>query len=349
MDQYFQNLQIRRYTGLDASAWDHYLANHPQGNFYQRSGWKTINECCFGHEVIYLIAEERDRIVGLFPMVSVKSRLFGHILSSMPFVNFGGLCADSPVVAERLLDEARRVTRECDADYLEIRTMHPLSDQLPTSHHKISMTLDLDNDPDVLWNGFKSKHRTNIRRVYKEGVEVKKGRHELLDTFYMIMAKSWKSLGTPIYRKSYFERILDTFPEDTLIFVAYHKDQPVATAFNGYHNGMVEGMWAGALPECRRIQPNYVLYWEMIKDACERNMQHYHLGRSSADSGAESFKKKWNAYATQLHWQYILHNQADIPQLNVNNPKFELAIKLWRKLPLSLTTTLGPFLSRSIP
>ena len=43
-----------------------------------------------GHESCYLAAFNQDRIVGVFPLVHVKSRLFGNIACSLPFVNYGG-------------------------------------------------------------------------------------------------------------------------------------------------------------------------------------------------------------------------------------------------------------------
>ncbi len=333
----------------DAEAWDRYLMEHPEGNFYQLYAWKGINERNFSHHCYFQAIKRQGDICGVLPTVYVQSQLFGKILSSMPFVNFGGLCANTPTDTQLLLDDADRLTRDCNADYFELRSTQLYSDELPTSTHKISMTLDLAADADDIWNGFKSKHRTNIRRVYKDGVSVKQGQQELLDEFYLLLSRSWKHLGTPIYRKSYFADILTSFPDNTRIFIAYRNGIPIATAFNGYYKKMVEGMWAGALPEYRSTQANYVLYWEMIKDACERGYQHFHLGRSTSDTGAEAFKKKWNAYSKQLYWQYFLNNQKTIPELNVNNPKFEMAIKVWRKLPLRVTTGIGPFVARCIP
>ena len=124
---------------------------------------------------------------------------------------------------------------------------------------------------------------------------------------------------------------------------------PVATAFNGYYGGTVEGLWAGVSTRHKRLQPNYVLYWEMIKDACESGYRIYHLGRSTAVSSGETFKKKWNATPKQLYWQYYLGRINEIPSLNVQNSKFKLAIRTWRTLPLGLTNFLGPFVAKNIP
>ncbi|MDB4516670.1 FemAB family PEP-CTERM system-associated protein [Crocinitomicaceae bacterium] len=330
-------------------AWNGFLQYGKYANFYQLFEWKTINEQEFGHKTFYLAATDNNTITGVFPLIFIRSHIFGRVICSMPFVNLGGPSADNESTEKSLVEHACSIAREENADYLEIRGLHICSDVLPRSEHKISMTLSLADDPDELWNAFKSKHRTNIRRVYKNNVHVKSGQAELLDTFYDLICHSWRSLGTPIYRKKYFQSILESFGDKIRIFVAYHGNTPVATAFNGHFNSTVEGMWAGGLPESRKLQANYVLYWEMIKDACERGFSTYHLGRSTVETGGESFKKKWNANSRQLYWQYFLPDDGEIPQLNVSNPRYQIAINIWRRLPMSATRFLGPLIARSIP
>lgn len=343
--------QVHDSDANDQREWDAFLERTPGANFYQCYGWRDINRNQFGHETHYLVARSPDNgvIGGVLPLVMLKSRLFGNILCSMPFVNFGGPCTNAAAAAQALLEKTGSLGRELAADYTELRVLEPTDPRLPTALHKVSMTIDLDADSEKIWNAFTTKHRTNIRRVYKNDIEVRHGTVELLDDFYRLLSLSWQHLGTPIYRKAYFAEILNRFPEATRIFIAYQHGKPIATAFNGYFKDTVEGMWAGTSPEHQKLQPNYVLYWEMIKHACENGYRHFHLGRSSVDSNAEQFKKKWNARAHQLYWQYILNRRRELPELNVNNPKYQLAIALWKKLPLPVTQWLGPFLARSIP
>jgi FemAB-related protein (PEP-CTERM system-associated) len=200
-----------------------------------------------------------------------------------------------------------------------------------------------------LWNAYASQHRNTIRRAYKNNLEVKSGHLDQLDAFYRVMTLSWRQHGTPIYQRRYFEDILAAFPEEARIFVVYRDRTPVAVAFNGHHRDTVEGLWNGTDPAYRQLQPGYVLYWEMIKHACERGFRSYHLGRSTVDSGGESFKKKWKADAKQLYWSYFLPGNRPMPQLNVDNPKYRLAIAAWRRLPVGLTTLIGPSIARCIP
>ncbi|MET0067931.1 MAG: FemAB family XrtA/PEP-CTERM system-associated protein [Candidatus Thiodiazotropha sp.] len=329
--------------------WNHYLRETPGANFYQRYEWQELNQDHFGHET-FCIAVGEEKIEGVLPLVLIKSRLFGRILCSMPFVNYGGVCADNEMAEKALLHKAVSLADQYKADYLEMRATRSSIIDLPESTRKVSMTINLDADHEAIWSGFKSKHRTNIRRVYKNEIHVKSGHAELLDDFYKVLSHSWRDLGTPLYRKSYFQTLLDLFGRDELkIFVAYKGDEPICTAFNGYYKGTVEGMWMGTVLQYRSLQPTYVLYWEMIKDSCEMGCTHYHLGRSTVDSSAESFKKKWNAEQTQLYWQYYLPGGGEMPQLNVDNTKFQLAIEVWRKLPLPVVGLIGPWISRSIP
>lgn len=336
-------------TENHSTQWDDFAMNNEMATFYHRFAWKEINEKCFGHQTFYLAAIDGSQLRGIFPITFLKSRVFGRILCSMPFMNLGGPCASDPETLEALLEEAKSILTDNQADYLEIRSLSKLNTPLPTSEHKVSMTVDLSNDPDVLWKAFKSKHRNNIRNAYNQGFTTLAGGAELLDDFYEILAESWWSLGTPLYAKSYFEEITKQLAASISIFLVLHQGKPVGTAFNGLHRQTVEGMWAGTIAEYRRSDANYVLYWEMIKHYCETGFNKFHLGRSTVDSGAEAFKKKWLAYGSQLYWQYILGRTREIPQLNVNNPKYQLAIRTWRRLPLGLIKRIGPMIAKSIP
>jgi FemAB-related protein (PEP-CTERM system-associated) len=329
--------------------WDAYVERSPEASFYHLWSWQDINRDEFGHRTFPLAAVDDGRIVGILPVVQITSRLFGNLGCSMPFVNFGGPCSDSPAVEEALLTEARRLTDRERFDYLEIRSTRRLAGELPCTEHKVSLTVDLDPNPDVVMASYKTDHRKHIKQAYKEGYTARFGGGELLDAFYDVLTETWRDMGTPLYAKSYFQRIVATFGPAIRIGLVMSGDDVAAAQLTAYHKGMAEGMWLGIRAHYRRQKAGYVLYWELIQDACRHEMRRYHLGRSSVDSGSETFKKKWLAYPTQLYWHYVLRGRKDLPGLNVNNPKFQLAIKVWQELPMSVTRHLGPLVARSIP
>ena len=343
-------MEIIRCESAQEARWNAYVAAAARASFYHRWEWRAINQRHLGHTSCYLAAVADGRVVGLFPIVRVKSRLFGDIACSMPFVNFGGPVGESDHIEKALLDEAATVADDWGVDYLEIRSTRDLGEQYPCSRHKVSMTVELAPDPEVLFNAFKGDQRKEIRRAYKYGFTAKFGTTAVFEDFYATLCETWRDLGTPIYSRAYLEAVVAAFPSQTRICVVYAADgTPAATAFMGHQNGVMEGLWLGTRAPYRRQLVGYVLYWEIIKDACEQGHRLFHLGRSTADSGAEQFKRKWNAHPTQLYWQYILRKRQDIPQLNVTNPKFQMAIAAWRRLPVGVTRHLGPLIARAIP
>jgi FemAB-related protein (PEP-CTERM system-associated) len=342
-------MTIHLYTDADRDNWESFVENHPNATFYHRIGWKEVMEKSFGHKTYYLLAEREGQIAGILPIVHVKSLLFGSIMCSMPFLNFGGICADDEEAEKTLLDRASEIAREHQADYLELRHSHQSKKEIPRKTHKVSMTIELNADPEVLWKNFSTKHRTSIRRAAKNELEVLHGKEDLLPAFFRILTEGWKELGTPLYSHSFFENILSTFHDSIEIFLVLHKGKPVAGALNGLFRETVEGMWAASPRQYVKLQANYCLYWEMIRKACLDGFKWYHLGRSSTDSGGSFYKEKWNAFPKQLYWEYVLNKKKNIPELNVNNPKYKLAIQTWRKLPLALTSKLGPRLAKAIP
>ncbi len=344
-------MDIRHLRDKDRDSWQRWVFAHPEATFYHRIEWKDVIEQAFNHETYYLLATEQEIIQGVLPLVHIKSRLFGNILCSMPFLNFGGVCADSTKAHIGLLDAARDLMKAKKADFVELRHLHPSPNGLKRKEHKVSMTVALDPDPEALWNKFKTKHRTTIRRAKKNGLEIVRGGREYLEVFYQLISTGWRDLGTPIYRMDFFKKIIDALGDSVEIYLVYHQGRPIATAFNGLFRDTVEGMWTYSLREYAALQTNYLLYWTMIRDACLRGFGVYHLGRSTSSSGAAFFKRKWNARTHQLYWEYLLNDDRHLglPELNVDNPKYKLAIALWRRMPVNLTTLIGPLISRSLP
>jgi FemAB-related protein (PEP-CTERM system-associated) len=344
------NIEIVRCDSSHDAEWNRFVLSSQRASFYHRAEWRAINEECFHHDTAYLAAFADNRIVGVFPIVRVKSLLFGNIACSMPFVNYGGPAGENVRIEAALLERAGQVAEEWGVDYLEVRSLRFLGDRYLCSLDKVSMTIDLNRDPDVLFNAFKGDQRKDIRRAYKNGFTAKFGTLELLDDFYEVLAESLRDLGTPIFGKEYLAAIVGAFPHSTRICMVYGADGTLGGgAFVGQQNGIVEGMWLGTRQAFRRQMIGYVLYWELIKDACLGGHRLFHLGRSTAESGGEVFKKKWNARTAQLYWQYLLRTRQDIPQLNVRNRRYHLAMAAWRRLPVPLTQVLGPKIARYIP
>ena len=337
-------------TTEEIQLWDRYVLDHPLSTGYHLAAWGTIVERVFGHQTLYLMALDHDsRVRGVLPMVLFSSWLFGRFLVSTPYVNYGGVLADDPEARDALLREAATRAAALGADHLELR--HCGSDDLvwPKKDHKVSMRLELPQQYDMLLKSFPPKLRSQVRRGEKEGMTVHSGGAEWLDEFYRVFSLNMRDLGTPVYGKQFFAEILQAFQKDAKIFIVRFQGNPVAAGFVYGFRQMLEIPWASSDRRYSRVAPNMLLYGTILKYACEQGYRCFDFGRSSKDSGTYRFKEQWGAKPVQLNWHYWLREGRSLPELNPQNPKYQLAIRAWQHLPVSLTTVLGPMIVKYLP
>lgn len=342
---------IRPLQPEDAQRWDDYVMRSDGASCYHLSGWQEVIGKSFGHRTWYLLSEdETKRISGVLPVVQLKSALFGNYAVSMPFFNYGGVVADTPHIAGDLIRAAIECAREAKAKHIELRHSQPFDNGLPVKTSKVSMRLDLPEAPEALWKSFPSKLRSQVQRPIKEGMYAALGREELLDDFYAIFAENMRDLGTPVYAKSFFRTVLKTFPGSTWICVVRTADRKaVAAGFLIGFKGMMEIPWASSLRGYNRLSPNMLLYWSVLSLACEKKYRCFDFGRSTPGEGTYRFKEQWGARPAQLYWHYWLENGGPMPELNPKNPKYRLAIAIWKRLPVGLTKMVGPAIVKNLP
>lgn len=334
---------------VPASDLDHYAHANPLATGYHLTGWLGVIERVFGHETKALAAVSRDGIEGVLPLVFFQSRLFGRFAVSMPFLNYGGVVADAPSVRRALVESAIEETRARGGSHLELRHDAQLCPELAPKRHKVAMRLPLASDPERQWEALDRKVRNQVRKGEKSQLSVVHGGVELIDDFYAVFARNMRDLGTPVYAKAFFADVMRTFAGTAQIFVVRHDARPVAASLVYWHRSMIEVPWASALREANPLSANVLLYWHMLKFSIERGFTVFDFGRSTPNAGTFHFKKQWGAQPLELVWEYW--NAAGTPpeSLNPDNPKFDLAIKIWQRLPVSVATALGPRVIRNIP
>ena len=326
-----------------------YVAGHPRGTGYHLPAWLSVIRAAFGHKTTYLAARRDEAVVGVLPLVFFSSRVFGRAAVSMPFLNYGGVLADDSRVERALLTRAIEITTAAGAAHLELRHTRQLFPDLPAKRHKVAMLLPLAPSPEAQWERLDRKVRNQVRKAEKSGLSVEIGGIELLARFYTVFARNMRDLGTPVYGVEFFEQVLRTFPHSARVCVVATKGQPVAASIVYWHGRTIEVPWASALREFNPLCPNILLYWQMLRFAVEQGFATYDFGRSTPGEGTFQFKRQWGAEPHELVWEYWMAGGRTLPDLSPKNPKFSVAIRAWRQLPVSVATSVGPLIVRNIP
>jgi serine/alanine adding enzyme len=328
--------------------WDGFVRGQPGWTHFHLLGWKSVMERALGHECVYLTARAADgSLCGVLPLVRVRSRLFGHYLVSMPFLNYGGPLG-SPEAVRALAEMALALANESGVRLLELRSRRELPLALPASHHKITVLLDLPvGDPSPLWDGLKAKVRSQVRRPQKEGVEVRFGL-EQERAFYTVFARHMRDLGTPVLAHELFETIGSTFPDDVWYGCAWLKDAPIAAGCGFRWGDEFEMTWASALRQYNPIAPNMLLYWRFMERCIELGVRVFNFGRCTPGGGTHQFKRQWGGRDEQLWW-YRGGAAAEVGTPSPGDGAYAWGPKVWRHLPLGLANALGPRIVRYIP
>jgi FemAB-related protein (PEP-CTERM system-associated) len=211
------------------------------------------------------------------------------------------------------------------------------------------MVLELASSAEDQWKAFDPKLRNQIRKAQKSGLQSARGGVDLLDGFYEVFARNMRDLGTPVYSKQFFRNILETFPNTTAVIAVWFEGKIIAAGIASWFKERLEVPWASSIKDYKTLCPNHMLYWEAIRFSIERSFREFDFGRSTPNEGTYNFKKQWGALPIKLNWQYLIDEHGKLPQLNPDNPKYQAAIGIWQRLPVSVTKVLGPLIVRNIP
>ena len=343
-------MSIRLADTRDNEKIDDFVKNNRTSNLYHDYRWGRIIEKCFGHRCHFLLSEDSGGAIdGVLPLVHMKSWSFGNFIVSMPYFNYGGVCANDEPARRKLVEAAVRMAKDLKVHHVEFRQEDSLRCGFPEKTSKVSMRLALPGSPDELWNSFPSKLRSQIKVPRKAGMVSRIGRLEELDSFYAVFSRNMRYLGTPVYPKQFFRNILDEFPENTWIGSVYMGNTPVAAGFLAGFKDRLEIPWASSLRDHNRLSPNMLLYWSCLEFACEKGYATFDFGRSTKEESTYKFKQQWGARPSPMVWSYWVREEGSIPDITPRNRKYQLAIGIWKRLPVPVTQMLGPRIIKNIP
>ncbi|MBV8502220.1 MAG: FemAB family PEP-CTERM system-associated protein [Paucibacter sp.] len=343
-------LEIKRLTARQADIarrWDDFVFACPQASFFHRSAWLTLIEEQFGHRGFFLYAERAGQILGVLPLAQVKSRLFGHALVSLPFGVYGGVAASDEETALALEAEARRIGLELGAEHLELRNVNTRHADWPRQDLYVTFRKEILPDEEANMLAIPRKQRAMVRKGIKNGLSSRLDAN--VDHFFALYADNVHRHGTPAMPKRYFAALLRTFGQDAEVLTVCAPDgRPLSSVLSFYFRDECLPYYAGDDESARDLAANDFKYWELMRRACARGLKVFDYGRSKQGTGSFAFKKNWGFEPTPLSYEYCLFKRESVPQNNPNNPKYQLLIKTWRKLPIGVANWLGPFIVRNL-
>jgi FemAB-related protein (PEP-CTERM system-associated) len=341
---------VRSFSLEVAERWDRFVLEQPSASFFHMVGWRRVVERTFGYEACYFYAERDGRITGVAPLFAISNWVVGKCLLSVPFGVYGGVCAADAESEQALLDHLKGLAVSQDVDFLELRNRNRAT--APGFHPNrryATFHSPLFEDPALNLKRLPKDTRYMIRKSQKAGLRAQEGLKQQLDAFYRLFAWNFWNLGTPVFPRDLLENLVQEFPGRVHLLLVYSGAQPVSGVFSLLFRDTILPYYAGTSPEANGLAANNFMYWELMQAAAESGIRCFDFGRSKVGTGAYAFKTQWNMTVEALDYQVFLVKRETPPDFSPLNPKFDLAARVWKRLPLPLATWLGPHVVRWFP
>lgn len=338
---------IKTLDNSSIQQWDDFVDNSSSATFFHKAGWKEVIEKAFGHNTYFLYVENQGKITGILPLVHVKSMLFGNSLSSCAFCVYGGIVADDEQSYIELDKKACELAEELGVDYLEMRNRIQITPERPFKELYVTFRKELDSNEEKNMLAIPRKQRAVIRKGIKAGLdsEIDQG----VERFYRAYSTSVRNLGTPVFSKKYFSILKQVFKKQCEILTVVDKHgQLIASVMSFYFKDEVLPYYGGGTEHARAVQGNDFMYWEVMRRAVEKGIKIFDYGRSKEGTGSYRFKKHWGFEPKPLYYEFYLVKSNSIPDINPLNPKYQIFIAAWKRLPLSVSHIVGPWLAKDL-
>ena len=321
-------------------------------SFSGLDSWTNLAHAMYDYKMVRYTVTEDSQTLAAISLVEVKHPVFGHYLVTAPFGSYGGFAFESQTARDLLLDEVSRLAGDLKVEYVAIRFDE--GDSAPPDNwiqHPAYYTylVDLTPGSEALLKTFSSDHRNHVRKSTKKGFTIRFGHLDLLDDIYEALARSMHELGSPYHAKIYLQKMAELLG-DTLEFAVLYDPQG-KIAGGGvfiYQGDTVFNLHANILRDVRSNYAGEFLYWSVIERGIQKGLKTFDLGRSLIGSGNEVFKMKWQPRKKLLAYWHWLAPGHELPALDQKNPKFQLAIAVWKRLPAFIVRPLGPHLVRGL-
>jgi FemAB-related protein (PEP-CTERM system-associated) len=344
-------MKIRMAVAADQAIWDEYVDGHKDACPYHRFAWLLSIEQAYQHHNVSLLAFNGDKVVGVLPCIKMQKPFSKASYCALPFCDLGFAIANDSTILQALQSEAlARLQNEGgnSFDYRDSINGIP-SDEL--AGKKVRMVLPLPGDSETLMSGFKSKLRSQIRKAEKNGLTcVIANSQTQIDDFYQIFAINMRKLGSPVHSKKWFENLFKHYAHHIMLSVVYSDKVPVGAGIVLHSAKYAAIPWASTVAEYNKLAPNMMLYWSLLEQASNLGCTEFDFGRSTYDEGTYKFKRQWGAEPVPLAWSNLVVSTTPMTtnSADIVSQILSFVEKVWAKLPLAVTTLVGPKIRKHI-
>jgi len=333
----------------DRERWRGYLERRPDAHCTDLAEWRPLFRDLYGIEDHSFVYTDGDQVRGVLSLYHIRSPLLGAMLVTCPFFGYGGFYFDDEAARDALLERAREAAGELRVDYIEIRSRERLPPPFAANLDFSEFVLELGATADETWKARVSSNvRQNVRRSRAQALEFRVVAD--FEACYGLLRRTLRAHGTPFHGRRFFELLTERLGERVGFSEVRDAGRLVAAGVVIRDRQTIITPYIGSLARSRSGRANYAQYWGLIEHFAARGVRRFDMGRSPRGSTHARFKLKWGCAELPVYYNYAVVRPGGRYR-SVSRPSALnlLAVRVWRRLPLAVTSALGPRLFRYIP
>lgn len=329
--------------------WQAYVSSRGDTHCTDLGQWRRLFQELYGIRNYSYVFVSGGAVRGVVSLYHFRSPFMGNLLVTSPFFGYGGLYADDDEIRDTLLAKVRSKAAALGVDYIELRLRDTLPPPFAAAHEFLESHLDLLETRELVWKSqLSSNVRQNIRRARKSDLVFRTSSDHR--PCYGLLRRALRAHGTPFHGESMFKLLRKHFAEETSFSEVWHQGELMAAGIVMNFGKSVITPYIGSLKQHGRLRANYCQYWGIIEHCLEHGAARFELGRSPKGSNHVRFKRKWGAEDIEVSYNYLVINPRKRYRNVTTLPSvYRLATQAWKRLPLAVTSLLGPGLARHIP
>ena len=290
---------------IGCDEWLAFLQRQERATPFHHPAWTKVVSEVYGFPASAFITRASDGTIAAgLPAIRVPSLGRRARWKCLPFTDACG-----PLGEDQEMNALMSALRNRADEDWEVRSPVP---GLATFHTgAVRHCLDLRPGLDVVYAGFhRSQVQRALRKAEREGiVHVREARErgDLTEVYYRLHVDTRKRQGIPPQPRRMFAAIWDELHTIGLAStqLAEIEGRPVAGAVFLHWNRMLIYKYGASRSDTWKAHPNHVIFWEVIRKACEIGMTRLDLGLTdAANRGLRGFKSNWGAQEEELTYSF---------------------------------------------
>lgn len=352
-------LSVGLLEAQEHDAWDNFVARHPDGTIYHTIAWRQVTEQGLGHQPYYIcVRDDKGAIVGVLPLFLVRG-LFGRRLVSVPMRDRGGILSGDLRATARMNEYLSELSHDLGCRYVELRSFHEPDLKVMhesgfvTRRHWVTTRVDLSPGVEALWKALDRDFvRWAIKKAAKEGVTFEfDNTREGMDTFCRLFVRTRTSMGIPPFPCTLFSAIhAHLIRAGKACLALVRKDGiPINAMICLFSCESFTPAYAAPQNAWRKSYPSEVMFWHTIEWAAKQGFRYYDFGADSPrQTGLLRFKQKWGGIQHPMYSVYRACPGETLPDFDSSGPAFTFMRSVWKRLPVSLSQSMGGWITRQM-